>query len=90
LIYVAAYEDRSMVAHVEFDKKEAVFLQNPEKYKIWRSLLYKELDERYKVHPPLSKKCKSSGTASERAAIVVERQFIYMDNFVDCPDAAKG
>jgi hypothetical protein len=32
LIYVAAYEDRSTVAHVEFYQKQVLFYQNPANY----------------------------------------------------------
>ena len=45
LIYVSAYEDRSTVAHVEFYQKQVLFYRNPAKYKMWRSLLYKEWEE---------------------------------------------
>jgi hypothetical protein len=62
LIYVSAYEDRSTVAHVEFYQKQVAFYQDATHYKMWRSLLYKELDEWFAEHPPTRKR-KSHGTA---------------------------
>ena len=62
LIYVSAYEDRSTVAHVEFYQKQVVLYQNPANYKMWRSLLCKELDGWYPEHQP-TKKYRSYGTA---------------------------
>ena len=43
LIYVAAYEDSSTLAHHEEFRdyqKQVLFFQNPEKYNVWRTLLY--------------------------------------------------
>ena len=34
LIYVAAYEDRSTLAHEEFYQKQVVIFQNPETYPV--------------------------------------------------------
>jgi hypothetical protein len=89
LIYVAAYEDSSMLAHEEFYQKQIVIFQNPETYKVWRTLLYKELDEWYNDHPPASKKHKSTGGASRIADVVVggdEFLKVDIDNFVDLLD----
>jgi hypothetical protein len=85
LIYVAAYEDRSTLAHVEFYQKQVALFQNPATYKIWRSLLYKELDEWYKEHPP-TKKRKSYGAASGSPSVVADYQIRNVDNFVDLLD----
>ena len=83
LIYVAAYEDRSKVDHEKIYSREVVWLNKPEN-KMWRSCLYKELEEWYRVHPPSSKKRKSTGKAvGEIVDVDDDRQFISVDNFVD-------
>ena len=85
LIYVAPYEDRSAVDHVQFYQKQVAYKPNPAYYKIWRSLLqlFKELDGWYKEHLP-SKKRRSCGTASGSAnVIVVDREFMNVDFFID-------
>ena len=71
LIYVAAYQDRSTVDHVEFYQKQVALYQNPARFKMWRSLLYKELDEWYKEHLP-SKKHKSYGATSGSPSVAVD------------------
>jgi hypothetical protein len=95
LIYVAAYEDRSTLAHEEFYQKQVVIFQNPETYEVWRTLLYKELDEWYTDHPPASTKRKSTGGASRIPDSVAadgdEFLKVDMDNFVDLlEDVAAG
>jgi hypothetical protein len=62
--------------------------QNPEKYKVWRTLLCKELGEWYTDHQPSSKKRKSIS----RIADVVDEEFpnVDMENFVDLLDVAAG
>ena len=88
LIYVAAYEDRSTVDHLAFYQKQVAFYQNPAYYKMWRALLFKELDEWYKEYPA-TKKRKSYGTASGSAGVVVvDREFKNVDNFIDFIDVA--
>jgi hypothetical protein len=94
LIYVAAYENRSTLAHEEFYQKQVVIFQNTETYKVWRTLLYKELDEWYTDHLQASTKRKSTGGASRIPDVVVDGdEFLKvdMDNFVDLlDDVAAG
>ena len=88
LIYVAAYEDRSKVDHETMYNKEVAWLNKPENH-LWRSYLYKELEEWWSVHPPSSKKRKSTSKAV--GATVVDdddRRFNNVDNFVDPLGAA--
>jgi hypothetical protein len=54
------------------------FYQNPAKYRMWRSLLYKELDGWYKEHQP-SKKHKSHGTASGSPSVVFDSDFTVLE-----------
>ena len=89
LIYVAAYEDRSLVEHEQFYQDQVAFYRNPAYYKIWRSLLYQELHAWYQEHPRSSKKRKSCGKASGHVA-VVNRTFQHMDDFVDLLDDDGG
>ena len=86
LIYVSAFDDRSLVAHDEFYQKQVLRLQNPANYRMWRSLLFKELEEWYTKHPPSSKKRKSTGGASQITDIVVDEEFFPVDNFIDFLD----
>ena len=78
------------MAHVEFYQQQVLFYQNPANYKMWRSLLYKELDTWYKDHPPSSKKRRSYGSSSGSPSVVVRREFLNVDNFVDLLDDATG
>jgi hypothetical protein len=70
-----------------------LLFQNPEKYNVWRTSLYKELDEWYKDHQLSSKKRKSTGGIS-RIADVIDEEFpnVDMENFVDLcyDDVAAG
>jgi ubiquitin len=83
LIYAAAYEDCSTLDHEKFHQKQVVRFQNRDNYKIWRALLYKELEEWYTEHPPASKKRKRSSGASRIANVIVDEEFFPVDNFVD-------
>jgi hypothetical protein len=86
LIYVSAFDDRSLVAHDEFYQKQVLRFQNPANYRMWRSLLFKELEEWYTKHPPSSKKRKSTGGASQITDIVVDEEFFPVDNYIDFLD----
>jgi hypothetical protein len=88
LIYVAPYGDRSMVDHEEFYENQVAFYRDPAYYKIWRSLLYRELDAWYTEHPS-SKKRRSKGAASGRVT-VVNRKFQNVDDFIDLLDDDAG
>jgi ubiquitin len=90
LIYVAAYEDRSTLAHQEFYQKQIVIFKNPETYKVWRTLLYKELNEWYTDHPQASKKRKRTGGASRIVDVVVGGDEYLNENFVDLLDNLKS
>ena len=89
LIYVGAYPDRATVDHVEFYQKQVALYQNPARYKMWRSLLYKELDEWYKEHPP-SKKRRSRGAASGSSSVVADYELPEVADFIDLLDVAAG
>jgi len=83
LIYVAAYEDRSRVDHETIYNREVAWLNKPEN-KMWRSLLYKELEQWWSVHPPSSKKRKSISNAVGATVIDDDdRRYMSVDNFVD-------
>jgi hypothetical protein len=56
---------------------------------MWRSLLYKELDDWYKEYQP-SKKRKSLGAASGRHIVVFDRKFKDVVNLVDYLDIATN
>jgi hypothetical protein len=89
LIYVAAYEDRSLVDHEKIYKREVVWLSKPEN-KMWRSYLYNELEQWWRKHPPSSKKRKSMSIAAGAPDIDDDdRRFMSVDNFVD-PRAPSG
>ena len=66
----------------------AEMIWGPAYYTMWRALLFKEVDEWYKEHPP-TKKCKSYGTPSgSPGVVVVDREFKNVDNFIDFIDVA--
>jgi hypothetical protein len=88
LIHVAAYNDRSTLAHAVFYQKQVLLYQNPANYKMWRSQLYKELDEWYKEHLP-SKKRKIHGAALGNPIVVVNSEFKDVD-YLDVVTGAGG
>jgi hypothetical protein len=55
--------------------------------RLWRSVLYKELDEWCSKHQQSSKRRKSNSRAVAIANVVVDRRFKDMDDFADPLDA---
>ena len=89
LIYVGAYPDRATVDHVEFYQKQVALYQNPARERMWRSLLYQELDKWYKEHPP-SKKRRSRGASSGSSSVAADYELPEVDDFIDLLDVAAG
>jgi hypothetical protein len=82
LIYIAAYEDRSLVAREKFYNEELAFLKEPQNA-VWRGFLYKELGAWYTKHWVSKKRDSAGGAGADAAVIVVNCRFKHTDTFVD-------